>query len=107
MFCNIGDYWQRGDYVFRQKLQKIMFPEGVSFDKNTSDYRTFSTNPVAELIACIVATYADRQTKSDCDFHRQSLDVEMQHGLSNKYVKDYQAIVRFIDDSITSLNGFG
>jgi len=37
----------------------------------------------------------------DCPF------VEMQHGLSNKYVKDYQAIVRFIDDNITSLNGFG
>ena len=33
--------------------------------------------------------------------------VEKQHELSNKYVKDYQAIVRFIDDSITSLNGFG
>ena len=107
MFCNIGDYWQRGDYVFRQKLQKIMFPEGVSFDKNTGDYRTFTANPVAELIACIVATYTNGQTKSDCDFHLQSLDVEKQHELSNKYVKDYQAIVRFIDDSITSLNGFG
>ena len=76
MFCNIGDYWQRGDYVFRQKLQKIMFPEGVSFDKNTGDYRTFSANPVAELIACIVATYTNGQTKSDCDFTHQSLDVE-------------------------------
>ena len=107
MFSNIGDYWQRGDYVFRQKLQKIMFPEGVSFDKNTGDYRTFSANPVAELIACIVATYTNGQTKSDLDFSSKSLDVEKQHELSNKYVKDYQAIVRFIDDSITSLNGFG
>ena len=76
MFCNIGDYWQRGDYVFRQKLQKIMFPEGVSFDKNTGDYRTFSANPVAELIACIVATYVDGQTKSDLDFSSKSPYVE-------------------------------
>ena len=53
-----------------------MFPEGVSFDKNTGDYRTFSANPVAELIACIVATYTNGQTKSDCDFTHQSLDVE-------------------------------
>jgi hypothetical protein len=33
--------------------------------------------------------------------------VEKLSGLSNKYVKDYQAIVRFIDDNISSLNGFG
>ena len=33
--------------------------------------------------------------------------VETLSGLSNKYVKDYQAIVRFIDDNIPSLNGFG
>ena len=107
MFCNIGDYWQRGDYVFRQKLQKIMFPEGVSFDKNTGDYRTMEVNVVADVIRAITRDCRERQTKSDCDFHLQSLDVEKQHELSNKYVKDYQAIVRFIDDSITSLNGFG
>ena len=104
MFCNIGDYWQRGDYVFRQKLQKIMFPEGVSFDKNTGDYRTFSANPVAELIACIVATYADGQTKSDCDFTHQSLDVEGTQSLSNEFVRQYIGLICFID---TNLAVFG
>lgn len=33
--------------------------------------------------------------------------VEKQYELSNKYIKDYQAIVKFIDDNFTSLNGLG
>ena len=96
MFCNIGDYWRRGDYVFRQKLQKIMFPEGVSFDKNTGDYRTFSANPVAELIACIVATYTNGQTKSDCDFHLQSLDVEKSVRISNDFFRDLRLLDEYL-----------
>ena len=62
---------------------------------------------MAEVIRDITTGYGDGKTKSDCDFHHQSLDVETLSGLSNKYVKDYQAIVRFIDDNIPSLNGFG
>ena len=105
--CNIGSYWQRGDFATRQKLQKMLFPAPICYDKGTGDYRTLKVNALAEVIRDIATGYGDEHTKSDLDFSSKSLDVEMQHGLSNKYVKDYQAIVRFIDDNITSLNGFG
>ena len=105
--CNIDSYWQRGDFAARQKLQKMLFPVPICYDKGTGDYRTSEVNALAEVIRDITTGYGDGKTKSDCDFHHQSLVVETLSGLSNKYVKDYQAIVRFIDDNIPSLNGFG
>lgn len=40
MSCNLGTLWKDGDFASRQKLQNLVFPSGVYFDKNTDDYRT-------------------------------------------------------------------
>ena len=85
----------------------MLFTAPICYDKITGDYRTLEVNALAEIIRSIATNSEAGQTKSDLDFSSKSLDVEKLSGLSNKYVKDYQAIVRFIDDNIASLNGFG
>ncbi len=75
-FCNIGSYWQRGDFAARQKLQKMLFPAPICYDKGTGDYRTSEVNALAEVIRDITTGYGGEHTKSDCDFHHQSLVVE-------------------------------
>ncbi len=72
IFCKLGSLWSGGDYGFRQKLQNLLFPHGVCFDKKTGNYRTMYVNIIAERIAAMSATYSDAHKKRDCDFHQQS-----------------------------------
>ena len=64
-------------------------------------------NIIAERIAAMSATYSDTHKKRDCDFHQQSRIVEQQNDISNEYVRQYQSFVRFIEDNIIYLDGFG
>ena len=107
IFCKLASLWNGGDYGFRQKLQNLLFPHGVCFDKKTGNYRTMYVNIIAERIAAMSATYSDTHKKRDCDFHHQSLYVEYELELSNEYVRQYQSFVRFIEDNIIYLDGFG
>ena len=107
IFCKLDSLWNGGDYGFRQKLQNLLFPHGVCFDKKTGNYRTMYVNIIAERIAAMSATYSDAHKKRDCDFHQQSRSVEYELELSNEYVRQYQSFVRFIEDNIIYLDGFG
>ena len=75
IFCKLASLWNGGDYGFRQKLQNLLFPHGVCFDKKTGNYRTMYVNIIAERIAAMSATYSDTHKKRDCDFHQQSHSV--------------------------------
>ena len=67
--------WNGGDYGFRQGLQNLLFPEGVSFNKKTGDYRTMRENVIAERISVFSRTGGKGDIKRDCDFHQQSRSV--------------------------------
>ena len=47
--------WVSGDFHQRQKLQKLVFPEGVVYDKEKDSYRTPKTNAVFQLISSLSA----------------------------------------------------
>ena len=104
IFCKLASLWNGGDYGFRQKLQNLLFPHGVYFDKKTGNYRTMYVNIIAERIAAMSATYSDTHKKRDCDFTHQSLDVEGTQSLSNEFVRQYIGLICFID---TNLAVFG
>ena len=46
----MGKMWVLGDYHTKQKLQKLVFPEGVAYDKENNDHRTEKVNSVFVLI---------------------------------------------------------
>lgn len=95
-FCNLGSYWEHGDFAARQKLQKLLFRAAIGYDKSIGDYRTMEVNVVADVIRAITRDCRERQTKSDCDFTLQSLDVETTQRLSNNLIQDYESIVDFL-----------
>ena len=74
--CKLGDYWNDGDFFFRQKLQKTIFPNGIMFDKKTGNYRTISFNYIASLPRLLLGSYEPIKTKSDLDFLSKSPCVE-------------------------------
>ena len=47
---NIRDLWKEGSLETKRKIQKLVFPDGIYWDKEISDYRTENRNPFFGLI---------------------------------------------------------
>ena len=63
MSCKLGTLWHNGDFSNRQKLQNLMFPSGIYFDKNTDDYRTETENEVFKTFRLFSASCKNRKEK--------------------------------------------
>ena len=77
MSCKLGTLWQNGDFASRQKLQNLLFPSGIYFDKNTDDYRTENENEVFKTFRLFSSTYKYGKEKATSEFLRLSPNVGM------------------------------
>lgn len=68
MSCKLGGLWSMGDFDSRQSLQKLIFPNGVLFDKENDDYRTENENEVFRIFRRLSANYEIDKTKATDDF---------------------------------------
>ena len=59
---NIGNSWQKSDYNTKQKIQQLVYPEGISYNKENDECRTIRTNEAMKLIATI-SEYIEAQKK--------------------------------------------
>lgn len=50
MCCNLADLWKNGTLETSQKLQNLLFPNGIFWDKEISDYRTLQENRALAVI---------------------------------------------------------
>jgi site-specific DNA recombinase len=49
IIANLSDFWLSGDYDDKRKLQELLFPGGILFDKQFNNYRTRNVNSVLQL----------------------------------------------------------
>ena len=63
--CKLVSLWNNGDYQDKVKLQKLVFPEGVLWDKVNESFRTLKTNRVFDLINSLTDDYNDKKERSD------------------------------------------
>lgn len=61
LFSNINDVWGSSDFNEMQKLQKLLFPEGIWYDRKKDRVRTTRVNSVLELTSNISAIYKDKK----------------------------------------------
>ena len=61
--CNLSSYWQKMDFEMCQGIQKLVFPEGVKWDKESRSYRTTNYNSFFEILYCVSDSYKNRQEK--------------------------------------------
>ena len=54
--CKLDDLWQNSSLELSQKIQNLVFPHGILWDKEIDDYRTFDENEALSVIARISAT---------------------------------------------------
>ena len=64
--CNIGDLWSNGSFDKCQKIQQLIHPEGIFWNRDTMNYRTVSENKVFEVFHNISSDYKNmRDIKKD------------------------------------------
>ena len=77
MSCNLGSLWKEGDFSNRQKLQNLLFPSGIYFDKNTDGYRTDTENEVFKTFRLFSGSCRNGQEKATTEVLRLSPCVGM------------------------------
>ena len=77
MSCQLGTLWQNGDFSSRQKLQNLLFPNGIYFDKNTDNYRTETENEVFKTFRLFSVSCENGKEKATSEFLRLSPKVGM------------------------------
>lgn len=55
--CHLDTLWQQGDYRIKQRLQKLVFPNGLIYDRATSAPRTVSEHPAFAAFRSISNEY--------------------------------------------------
>ena len=64
MSCKLGTLWQEGDFRTRQKLQKLVYPDGILYDKHLGCYRTENENEVFRIFRSISTGYIVEKEKA-------------------------------------------
>ena len=68
--CYLSSYWNKGDFKTSQKIQKMVFPNGVRWDKENRAYLTDFGNLFFDLMFSISDIY-----KKDCTKKRRNLSI--------------------------------
>ena len=64
MSCKLGTLWQDGDFRTRQKLQNLVYPDGILYDKHLGCYRTENENEVFRIFRSISTDYIIEKEKT-------------------------------------------
>ena len=64
MSCKLGTLWQEGDFRTRHKLQNLVYPNGILFDKHLGCYRTENENEVFRIFRTISTGYIIEKEKA-------------------------------------------
>jgi site-specific DNA recombinase len=72
---NLSNLWVSGGYDSKRRLQQIVFPEGIVFDKQNDDYRTIKVNVIIELIHSLSGGFENKNAESSNFFFDNSASV--------------------------------
>ena len=64
MCCHLGSTWKNADLLTAQKLQNLIFPKGIYWDKELDGYRTIEENEGLAVIRKITESYEKENEES-------------------------------------------
>ena len=91
---NIACLWNESDLETQRKVQFLIFPDGILWDKQMKQYRTLKCNDFFEIISRISSTYK-KETEGE-----NSSSVNMCPIVTNyrTFVDDFMKIIQFIEE---------
>ena len=61
MCCKLDCLWKDAPLETCQRLQNLLFPNGILWDKEKDDYRTFNENEALAVIARVSSSYENKK----------------------------------------------
>ena len=58
---HISDLWHNGSLDVKKKIQKLIFPDGIFWDKEIRNYRTKNRNSIFELMDRFSISYGNNK----------------------------------------------
>ena len=68
--------WENGNLAEKRKIQKMVFSDGIEYDRENDEYRTFRVNSIFSAIASISGDLAQNKKENYPNFNGNSLEVE-------------------------------
>ena len=66
--CKLDTLWKNASLELSQRIQNLLFPDGILWDKEIDDYRTFNENKALSIIAKISSDYRNKKEKNSSEF---------------------------------------
>ena len=66
--CNIASLWRNSSLETSQKIQNLLFPSGIFWDKENENYRTFDCNQALDIIQRISDSYKNKNEEKSENF---------------------------------------
>jgi hypothetical protein len=64
---NISNLWHQADLETKRKIQNLVFPNGIYWDKEIGNYRTISRNKFFDLMDKYSLSYGNKKEAASCD----------------------------------------
>ena len=60
----LGSLWRNGELEMCEKIQNLLFPNGIFWDKENENYRTFDCNQALSIIQRISESYKNKKEEN-------------------------------------------
>ena len=62
--CKLGCLWRNSELELSQKIQNLLFPSGILWDKENDNYRTIDENYALNIIRNISVGYKNKKEEN-------------------------------------------
>ena len=62
--CKLGSLWSGSELELCQKIQNLLFPSGILWDKEIGNYRTINCNQALSIIQRISKSYKNKKEEN-------------------------------------------
>ena len=67
MLCKLGEMWRESDLETAQKLQNLLFSDGIFWNKEMNNYRTIGENKAISIIREASDIYGNKKGEISCE----------------------------------------
>ena len=68
--CMLGSLWRNAETELSEKIQNLLFPSGILWDKEIGNYRTIDENKALSIISKLSDSYKNK--KEEISFENSS-----------------------------------
>jgi hypothetical protein len=92
MSSNLSEIWVSGDLPQKKKIQNLVFPSGIGYDKSNGKVRTHRVNSIFSAIPLLSRSLAKIKSGEPVDLNQFSARVTS-GGKSSNFLEDLKSLI--------------